>query len=173
MKFIVFLSFMYSCSCINIVRSVSIYNSISIMKKWALELKMRELGDMLPNEIADVDYRKTDDSVPGPFAFPEPFKNTQETEKIALLHDVISWIGTESIVTEKCVFVADLETGEEAMIALVEKINNNGNMQVSGFLASPFLNAQEHNYAYNMICSELLDVASQANKNILFVFNDS
>lgn len=173
MNFFVFLSTISLCSCINIVRSISINNSISVMKKWALELKMRELGDMLSNEVINADYRKNDDSVSGPFAFSEPFKKTQETEKIALLHDVIGWIETKSIVTEKCVFVADLETGEEAMMALVEKINKNGNMQVNGFLASPFSNTKEHDYAYNFICSELLNVASQANKNILFVFNDS
>ena len=69
---------------------------------------------------------------------------------------------------KKIVYVSLIDDNEKMMAFTEQKQKY---IQVNGFLSCPFIDTETHIVARSNIALELLDIASQNEENIVFVFN--
>jgi hypothetical protein len=158
------------CCCTNslefgknlVVRSISNHEAQLVMKKWCLDIKLIEESDI--PEDGEVDLRVTDDSYSGPFRL--IMHENKENEKINNIRRISSWL---SHTKRKSGIYASIINDDEKMFAFIEKKNKY--VQINGFLAHPFIDASEHESSRSALALTLLDIASENNEDILFIFN--
>lgn len=154
----------FAVSTNGIVRSIPVNDALTIMRKWSLEYKLQ----MNDNDNEDIFNRMTDDSISGPFKL--NMLNQEENKDIVNIRNIMKWIQVESSDAKKGIFVALIED-DESMLAFVQKYPNG--IEVNGFLPCPFIDADTHNAARSALALTLLDMASNADTDIVFRFNDS
>lgn len=151
-----------SISMNGIVRSIPVKDALTIMQKWSLEYKLQ-----MNDNDQDFFDRMTDDSISGPFKLNN---NQEENKDIVNIRNIMQWIQVESSDAKKGIFVALIEDNE-SMLAFVQKYPNG--IQVNGFLPCPFIDAETHNAARSALALTLLDMASNADTDIVFRFDES
>ena len=153
-----------SISMNGIVRSIPVKYALTIMQKWSLEYKL-QMNDYDQEDFFD---RMTDDSISGPFKL--NIMNQEENKDVVNIRNIMQWIQVESSDAKKGIFVALIEDNE-SMLAFVQKYPNG--IQVNGFLPCPFIDAETHNAARSALALTLLDMASNADTDIVFRFDES
>tara|TARA_A100001015_G_scaffold283133_1_gene348158 strand:- start:1305 stop:1799 length:495 start_codon:yes stop_codon:yes gene_type:complete len=163
MEMILLMNVLIHASTNSIVHSIPITSAVIIMHKWSLEYKLNSI-DM--NEDKHFFERMTDDSLSGPFKINI---EQEENKDIKNINNIISWVQVESYKSKKGVFVASID-GCESMLSFVE--NYDHHIVVCGFLSCPFIESDVHNAARSALALNLLDIASDVDKDILFKFRD-
>ena len=145
------------------VVSLPVSTAKHILQKWIMEVKIQD-ENLAPD---DLDLRITDDSFSGPFKL-EGMEAT-ENEDISHMHNVMNWVQTETFYSTKGIFAAIIDE-EEKMMGFIQKYKNK--IQVHGFLSRPNIDAETHETVKQMLALEFLEIASSAEKNILFLFEE-
>lgn len=145
-----------------VVRSISSHEALIVMKKWCLDIQISD--DSIITEDGDTDIRITDDSYSGPFKL--NIHDYEENKKIKQIKEVADWLSGSR--KKNGIFVSVIDESEK-MLAFVEKKNKN--VRVNGFLAHPFIDYLEHESSKSALALTLLEIASDNDENILFVFD--
>ena len=147
-----------------IVRSIPSTTAVLLMQKWSLEYIVSADENHLDLHIFE---RMTDDSISGPFKL-----DTNEHEhhaEIKNIQSIARWVEAVNPDARKGIYLASIE-GDDSMLAFVE-VHRQG-IHVNGFLPRPFLDAEMHNAARSILALQLLDMASEADTNIVFRFSE-
>lgn len=144
------------------VRSIPVNDAVVMMQKWCLELKLQ--NDEVTSMDGDIDIRMTDDSLSGPFKL---VREPEDNSDIANIRDIMTWVQHQAFRSKKGVFVAIIN-GDPQMLSFVQVFKNK--IHVHGFLSCPSTDPYTHNEARSMLVLELLDMASNSETNILFLF---
>ena len=144
------------------VKSISSHEALIVMKKWCLDIQIND--DSVITEDGDTDIRITDDSYSG--AFKLKINDYEENKQIKQIKEVSDWLSGSH--KKNGIFVSVIDENEK-MLAFVEKENKY--VRVNGFLAHPFIDSLEHESSKSALALTLLDIASENDENILFVFN--
>ena len=119
----------------------------------------------------DVDFRATEDSLSGPFkiVFDDENPNpTKEEADIQEMHKVMEWISFKGDRRrERGAFLVTSDDREQ-MIGLIEASKRG--VSVNGVVAHPFLDFDAYSSSYSLLVNELVKMASQSNKDIIFRF---
>tara|TARA_B100001989_G_scaffold253156_1_gene238482 strand:+ start:4750 stop:5262 length:513 start_codon:yes stop_codon:yes gene_type:complete len=146
-----------------VVRSIPKHEALIVMKKWCLDIKLIEDSDI--PEDGDIDLRVTDDSYSGPFRL--IMHEHKENEKINDIRKISNWL---SHTRKKNGVYVSIINDDEKMFAFIEKKNKY--VQVNGFLAHPFIDTSEHESSRSALALTLLDIASENNEDIFFIFEE-
>ena len=151
---------------LGIVRSVPISTAITIMKRWSLEYEIGMEYDGDYDGDTDITHRMTDDSISGPFKLIDVVED--DTSDVSQIRKIIQWILIENKRFKKGVFVVCIDE-KDSMMSFIEK--HQSGIQVNGFLACPYIDAEIHNRARSALALSLLDMSSESDSDILFKFD--
>tara|TARA_B100001741_G_scaffold93466_1_gene76653 strand:+ start:14495 stop:14959 length:465 start_codon:yes stop_codon:yes gene_type:complete len=131
-----------------VVRCISTEQAITVLQKWSLEIQVSSpVFDATDKFMTTV---------------------TEENNSVQNINKISSWLAQKKNKKKKGVFVSLIDDNEK-MMAFTEQKNNY--IQVNGFLSCPFIETETHLIARSNIALELLDIASQNEENIAFVFD--
>ena len=133
-----------------IVKSIPIHDALIVMKKWSLDIKIRE-ENVYDSHII------------------YPMENTeyQEDGKIKDIIKISDWLSKN----KKSEVFASIINENEKMLTFIEK--NDKYVRVNGFLSHPFITSEEHEVSRSALALTLLDNASESNENIFFIFSEN
>lgn len=157
------------------VRPISIPRAARVLEGWVLEMKYHmdsEAAETFPDGITDVDLRRTDDSISGPFRLPPDPADAGDAaaaEQLVRIHDVIVWIRNKTPRRQKSVFavVATTEAfAKEQALAFVE--TRGTEVTVNGYITSPHV-ADGDADLRALLALELLNVATASDSSLTFL----
>ena len=156
------------------VRLVSVARAARVLEGWVLEMKYAmdsEESEAFPDGVTDVDVRRTDDSVSGPFQLSRESKSDDAVvaEQLARINDVIVWIQSKRPRHQKSVYAvlddSDLFVKEQAL-AFVE--THGKEVVVNGYTTSPLL-ADGDGDLRALLALELLNLATTSSSTVTFL----
>lgn len=146
------------------VRSIPSTTAILLMQRWSLEYIVSADDDELDLHIFE---RVTDDSISGPFKL-NSFEHEHHVE-IENIRRITRWIQAVHPDLRKGIYLASID-GDDSMLGFVE-VHRHG-IQVNGFLPRPFMDADIHNAARYVLALQFLNMASEADTDIVFRFSE-